>query len=129
MRLSESRTAGILGCEFGRTLSVRLEHNTFAGGHRKAVRTVFSGHAGASTVEARYRRHGGQIRLLRTSARPRFGSNGEFLGMIGVNLDITDSRRAENALREETAALEILNSTGSAVAAELDLEKLVQHVT
>jgi PAS domain S-box-containing protein len=81
------------------------------------------------TVEARYRRHGGQIRLLRTSARPRFGSNGEFLGMIGVNLDITDSRQAEDALREETAALETLNSTGSAVAAELDLEKLVQHVT
>ena len=81
------------------------------------------------TVEARYRRHDGQIRLLRTNGRPRFGSNGEFLGMIGVNLDITDSRQAEEALREETTALEILNSTGSAVAAELDLEKLVQHVT
>ena len=81
------------------------------------------------TVEARYRRHDGQIRLLRTNGRPRFGSNGEFLGMIGVNLDITDSRQAEEALREETAALEILNSTGSAVAAKLDLEKLVQHVT
>ncbi|MGH6713011.1 MAG: PAS domain S-box protein [Bradyrhizobium sp.] len=80
-------------------------------------------------VEARYRRHDGQIRLLQTNARPRFGSNGEFLGMIGVNLDITDSRRSEAALREETAALEILNRTGSAVAAELDLEKLVQHVT
>lgn len=81
------------------------------------------------TVEARYRRHGGQIRLLRTSGRPRFGSSGDFLGMIGVNLDITDSRQAEEALREETTALEILNSTGSAVAAELDLERLVQRVT
>lgn len=81
------------------------------------------------TVEARYRRHDGQIRLLQTNGRPRFGSDGLFLGMIGVNLDITDSRQAEEALREETAALEILNSTGSAIAAELDLEKLVQRVT
>jgi PAS domain S-box-containing protein len=81
------------------------------------------------TVEARYRRHDGAIRLLQTNGRPRFGSNGEFLGMIGVNLDITDGRQAEEALREETAALETLNSTGSTVAAELDLEKLVQHVT
>ena len=44
----------------------------------------------AFTVQARYRRADGEIRVLRTKAEPRFAPNGEFLGMVGVNLDITD---------------------------------------
>ena len=52
------------------------------------------------TVEARYRRFDGEYRLVRTDAQPRFGAGGEFLGMIGVNVDITETRRAEQALKE-----------------------------
>jgi PAS domain S-box-containing protein len=44
----------------------------------------------AFTVEARYRRADGVVRILRTRAEPRFAPNGEFLGMVGVNTDITD---------------------------------------
>ncbi len=51
-------------------------------------------------VEARYRRHDGEWRLLRTDAQPRFDAAGTFLGMIGVNVDITEPRRAEQALKE-----------------------------
>jgi PAS domain S-box-containing protein len=46
-------------------------------------------------VEARYRRADGAMRTLRTSARPRHDANGAFLGMIGVNTDVTEARRAE----------------------------------
>lgn len=42
------------------------------------------------TATARYRRADGAIRTLRTRAEPRFAPNGEFLGMVGVNTDITD---------------------------------------
>jgi len=80
-------------------------------------------------VEARYRRADGALRILHTTAEPRFGANGEFLGMIGVNLDVTETRDAEAALRQETQFLEVLNNTGTALAAELDLEKIVQRVT
>ena len=52
------------------------------------------------TVESRYRRHDGEWRLLRTDAQPRFDAAGEFLGMIGVNVDITETKRAEQALKE-----------------------------
>ena len=52
------------------------------------------------TVEARYRRADGEYRLMRTDAQPRFGAGGDFLGMIGVNVDITETRRAEQALKE-----------------------------
>ena len=52
------------------------------------------------TVEARYRRRDGEYRLIRTDAQPWFGAGGEFLGMIGVNVDITETRLAEQALKE-----------------------------
>jgi PAS domain S-box-containing protein len=58
------------------------------------------------STEARFRRRDGSMRLVHTDARPRFGAGGEFLGMIGVNVDITDSRRVEDALRDLNAALE-----------------------
>jgi PAS domain S-box-containing protein len=58
------------------------------------------------SAEARFRRRDGSTRLVHTDARPRFGAGGEFLGMIGVNVDITDSRRVEDALRDLNAALE-----------------------
>lgn len=54
----------------------------------------------AFTVEARYRRSDGEVRLLQTDGRPRFGPGGEFVGMIGVNVDVTERRRAEQKLRE-----------------------------
>ena len=44
----------------------------------------------AFTAQARYRRADGAIRTLRTQAQPRFGPNQEFLGMIGVNSDVTE---------------------------------------
>jgi PAS domain S-box-containing protein len=57
------------------------------------------------TVEARYRRTDGEFRTVHTQAQPRFGAGGEFLGMIGVNTDVTETRSAEarrNALIELT---------------------------
>jgi len=50
-------------------------------------------------VEADYRRADGERRRLRTQANPRFNGRGEFLGMIGVNVDVTEARQAENDLR------------------------------
>jgi PAS domain S-box-containing protein len=58
------------------------------------------------TVEARYRRADGAIRHLHTDARPRFGSGKEFLGMVGVNIDVTEARSAEQAMQNLNATLE-----------------------
>jgi PAS domain S-box-containing protein len=43
--------------------------------------------------------------------------------------NITERRRAEESLRDETRILELLNNTGSAIAGQLDLQTLVQIVT
>lgn len=48
---------------------------------------------------------------------------------VGVSYDVTERKAAEEALLAETQALEVLNRTGGAVAAELDLDRLVQIVT
>ncbi len=58
------------------------------------------------TVEARYRRADGEYRTLSTNAEPRFGRDGEFLGMIGVNADVTDVRAAAAALARSHDELE-----------------------
>lgn len=46
-------------------------------------------------IEGRYRRADGEYRVLRTRARPRFSPAGEFLGMIGVNVDITERKQSD----------------------------------
>lgn len=51
-------------------------------------------------VEGRYLDAKGGYRTLRTDAQPRFSGSGEFLGMIGVNVDVTERERAEAALRQ-----------------------------
>lgn len=65
-------------------------------------------------VEARYRRADGVWRILRTEARPRFGG-GVFLGMVGVNIDVTDQREAETELRRSKEQLEFALEASGAV--------------
>nr|WP_246429664.1 PAS domain-containing protein [Prosthecomicrobium pneumaticum] len=61
----------------------------------------------AFEVEARFRcAADGAYRILRTSAQPRFDGKGAFLGMIGVNMDVTETRRAEEELRRLAETLE-----------------------
>ncbi|MBB1250328.1 PAS domain-containing protein [Rhizobium sp. G21] len=56
------------------------------------------------TVEARYRNSAGAWRLIQTNAKPRFDATGDFLGMIGVNVDVTDLRNEE---RRRLALIEL----------------------
>jgi PAS domain S-box-containing protein len=56
-------------------------------------------------------------------------SSGKIIGAAKIAHDITARRKAERGLKEEAEALEILNRVGQAVAAQLDLERIVQIVT
>jgi len=54
----------------------------------------------------------------------------ELLARVRSNLELARIRReAAEQLRDEARRLELLNRTGAAIAAELDLERLVQTVT
>jgi PAS domain S-box-containing protein len=52
-------------------------------------------HQSRFTLEARYRNAAGEYRLIRSEAQPRYDGNGDFLGMIGVDSDITEIRLQE----------------------------------
>src|SRR5690606_36198394 len=60
------------------------------------------------TCEARYRRADGEMRILRTEAQPLFNAEGAFTGMVGLNVDVTDERRAQSELAESEARLRAL---------------------
>ncbi|MGV1846317.1 MULTISPECIES: PAS domain S-box protein [unclassified Rhizobium] len=52
-------------------------------------------HQSRVTLEARYRNAIGNYRLIQTEAQPRYDVAGDFLGLIGVDNDITDTRLQE----------------------------------
>jgi len=67
-----------------------------------------------------------EISLTVSPIRDRSGT---VVGAAKIAHDISARRRAERALAEEAHALETLNRVGKAVAAQLELESIVQIVT
>ena len=51
-------------------------------------------------TELRVKRHDGEYRWLYSEVAPRFTTEGKFLGLIASNIDITDRKLAETALKE-----------------------------
>jgi PAS domain S-box-containing protein len=51
------------------------------------------------------------------------------VGRVWSFRDITERKRTEDALRDESRVLELLNETGTLIASQLDLQALVQAVT
>jgi PAS domain S-box-containing protein len=50
-------------------------------------------------AEVRVRRADGEWRWIESWAQPRFNAAGEFIGHVGTSADVTERRRAEEALR------------------------------
>ncbi|HZW15834.1 MAG TPA: PAS domain S-box protein [Brevundimonas sp.] len=73
-------------------------------------------------TEARFRRADGAWRTLHTEAQPRIDADGRFLGLIGVNVDVTEARAAEAALREREAQLQAMVDQASAGIARVSLD-------
>ena len=82
-------------------------------------------------LEARYRRHDGQWRWLRSESQPRWGPNGEHIGFIGVAHDITTSKEAEQKLTELNEILEtrIAERTRQLAATQALIHSFFQHAS
>ena len=79
-------------------------------------------------LEARYRRHDGEYRWLRSVSSPRFHADGALAGFIGVASDITLSKEAESELKaqvEERTALLSLSEARFRAIFDTVLEVLV----
>ena len=60
---------------------------------------------------------------------PIKSSDGRVIGASKILRDITEQKRAEAKLREETEVVETINRIGVGLSAGLEIEKLVQSVT
>ena len=75
------------------------------------------------SVTGRYRTVDGEHRTLTTTARPYFSATGDFLGMIGVNVDVTEQEEA--AAQREL----IFNELNHRVKNTLALVQAIAHQT
>jgi PAS domain S-box-containing protein len=71
----------------------------------------------------------GQYRWFLTRANPVRDREGHMVRWFGTSTDVDQVKRAQEALRDETNVLELLNSTGNALARHRDLQPLLQEVT
>ncbi|MES2319174.1 MAG: ATP-binding protein [Pseudomonadota bacterium] len=71
----------------------------------------------------------GQYRWFLTRVNAVRDRLGHVVRWFGTNTDVDQVKRVQQALREESNVLELLNSTGSALASQRDLRSLLQVVT
>jgi PAS domain S-box-containing protein len=71
----------------------------------------------------------GKYRWFLTRVNPVHDRHGQVLRWFGTNTDVDQVKRAEQALREESHMLELLNSTGSVLASTRELRPLLQAAT
>ena len=112
----------------GRTF-LDITHPDDRGEDALAVEKLIAGELSVHEREKRYVRKDSRIVWARTIAVVLRDGAGRPARLISVTEDISARKRAEVELAEETRRLDILNKTGAQLAAELDLEKLVQSVT
>ena len=80
-------------------------------------------------LEVPIRAAGGEFRWFLTRANPVRGADGRILRWFGTCTDVDQVKRAQEALRDETAVLELVNRTGTALASTRDLRPLLQELT
>ena len=80
-------------------------------------------------VEFPLRGADGQFRVFLARAMPFRDSGGAIVHWFGTNTDVQYRRDAERSLQEHADTLAILNHSGTQLAGELDLDRLIQAVT
>ena len=64
-----------------------------------------------------------------SSKAPLLDARGKVIGLIGASVDISDRKREQERARVQAETVDLLNQTGALLAAELNLDVLVQSVT
>jgi PAS domain S-box-containing protein len=96
---------------------------------RANVARLVAGEIPEYSYEKRYLRKDGRTVWTLTSVALLREPDGRPRQFIGVIEDITALKETQEALREESRILELLNRTGAAIGSEVDLRVIVQRVT
>jgi PAS domain S-box-containing protein len=126
------RAAEILGLERGRKTSwtrlMELVHQDDRAALQAATERAMEEREDFE-LEYRVLRPGGDEVWVAAQGRALYDGQGQVLGMIGVLQDVNSRKQAEQALLEETRALETVNHIGQLLVGELDLHTLLQALT
>ena len=79
--------------------------------------------------ECRLSQPDGEPRWVIIAGQPRLDTDGGFVGFVGSAIDITERRKAEEAVIDEVHTRETLSRVGAALASELDPDTLIQAAT
>ncbi|MFN2644642.1 MAG: PAS domain S-box protein [Burkholderiales bacterium] len=112
----------------GRT-AYEITHPDDVAATRANAANLAAGEIPEYSYEKRYIHKDGRTVWTLTSVALLRDLEGRPRQYVGVIEDITARKDAEQALAEETRILELLNRTGAAIAAEVDLHAIVQRVT
>lgn len=83
----------------------------------------------ALELEVPIRSASGEFRWFLVRANAVRDADGQLVRWFGTSTDVDQVKRAQEALRDETAALELVNRTGTALASRRDLHPLLQELT
>jgi PAS domain S-box-containing protein len=81
------------------------------------------------TTEYRLRRVDGQYRWLLDTVVPRYAADERFAGFIGIAVDITDRRNAEEALRRGEGRLRMLTDNMADCISQLDANQRLIYIS
>jgi PAS domain S-box-containing protein len=113
---------------FEELASRNLEESGFDPGHpRSRFKEMMERQGYVLGLESAWTRNDGSILFVRESARAVCDEQGEILYYEGTAEDITEHKRAEEALQRRASQLALLNEIGSQVAALLDLDVLLDR--
>jgi PAS domain S-box-containing protein len=75
------------------------------------------------------RRKDGSLIHVSLTVSPIKDASGHIVGASKIARDVTEQKRAEDALRDQNRVLELLEATGRSIASKLDLQSILQTVT
>ncbi len=80
-------------------------------------------------AQARVKRADGQWRWIESNAEPRFSRDGEFLGHVGISVDITERKKTEEAFKESEAKFRSLVESTSDWIWQIDNNAVYTYVS
>jgi PAS domain S-box-containing protein len=119
----------------GRSLEAEMGNGWIEGIHREDLRRCLDTFAQCFDrreqfrVEYRVRRYDGQYRWLLEHGVPRFDQDGSFVGYIGIAVDMTDRKLAEETMRESEERFKALAEQSRTTHWEVDPQGLFTYVS